>query len=898
MDSRHLRHIPTFICVVAGVIGAIVHGAVGVSAQRPATSSLEPNAIASVDRLYPGFIEILETCNAGLLPRLARILVANPSRESLDVLVGMLTDCPAWADGNGEVAVQLKNVARAAGTLPVERVSKVLLDGNADQRLAAAIFLNSSFDLLSSNERQDLEKTLISAVADPQLQVREWVASPLRTLDTPAGNAALARALESPDATDMFYFQASGRSRPRRVRQVDESTFGPRTVAAVNLLAPNFLTTLNSQDERAIVALRQTLERSSDLETTAVLVWILVNSRDEWYLPQVLPTEQRVSRLPLGNLGSLLATAEPLVRHNVAELLTRVLNLKNVPAPSLDELIRALMSQRQDPRVDVRVNVLTILAAAIKRRGAPFAGTPEVLRLLGELVGDRNLSSNDLGRVVEALGAIGNLSTLPLLERAARSTLVREAVREQAARAHIALSMPPDPRRELRRLVWETPDTVFEERVLREGRAALPLAWQALATGSAAEHRAAATLLAWHRDVGSVRLILAALDRSPGAVTGEQLLFALNMILLTEGLPADAAQANALAAAHLRWLYQQVANQRIDDDIRTTVLARDTIAVFPDRVTAPFVVDLSAEAPGTRQGQAGRQVRATAVRSSSPGVFLESVAKDQSGVAFHNITVAEGVARVATTLYLPGGRIANQVWISLYRNEGGQWVPLPVPPHPVLHRMLNEPNLLPAINRDYGYEYPLKVLRLDLTMERIRVDLKARDGLANENLDWWGTSTPVDASYVSLFERYRRSDALSVRHVAEYEVARLTGRPDVQFWLDTLAERPGTPFQTMALQVLGPYADRQLKNEGRRLDGIERNQLVAAAGSPQPVDRRLLPNPLPRPENIVGVQASARFARVEARFGSEPRGSSGYSMLFERRGQQWIFLFILGSWIS
>src|SRR4029453_12562219 len=134
-----------------------------------------------------------------------------------------------------------------------------------------------------------------------------------------------------------------------------------------------------------------------------------------------------------------------------------------------------------------------------------------------------------------------------------------------------------------------------------------------------------------------------------------------------------------------------------------------------------------------------------------------------------------------------------------------------VSPHPVLHRMLNEPNLLPAINRDYGNEYPLKVLRLDLTMERIRVDLKARDGLANENLDWWGTSTPVDASYASLFERYRSSDALPVRHVAEYEAARLTGQPDVQFWLDTLAQRPGTPFQTMALQVLGPYADRQIK---------------------------------------------------------------------------------------
>ena len=226
-------------------------------------------------------------------------------------------------------------------------------------------------------------------------------------------------------------------------------------------------------------------------------------------------------------------------------------------------------------------------------------------------------------------------------------------------------------------------------------------------------------------------------------------------------------------------------------------------------------------------------------------------------------------------------------------------MPFQVPPHPVLHhRMVNEPNLLPTINRNYGADHPLKMLRLDLTMERIRVDLKASHYLHNENIDNPGRSSGIDGSYVRLLERYKRSDAPSVLYTAEFESARLTGQPNVQLWMDTLAQQPGSPFQVMAQQVIATHAVRQIDEAPVELTGADRARLVAAALSPDPVDPRLVPRSLPRAENIRQARRSSRFGVVQVVFGSAPLGMSGYSMLFERRGDRWIFLFCVGSWIS
>ena len=878
--------------------------AIGVPAQSPAPAPLAPGVIASVDRIYPGFMEILETCDGPLLSRLARTLVANPVSESAEVLAWVLQFCPAWADGASESASQLGKLA-GAPTFPVARVSAVLLTGNPEQRVTAAIGLSARLNAMSSSERQELEATLIAALSDRNFAVREFVASMLRRLGTPAGNAALARAIESPDVTDAFYSQATGHRRP--AARVDDSTFTPETVAAVNAIAPNFISTLNSDDDWLITPLRQTLEQSSDPRAIAVLVWLLANGPlHQVYLSQALAMPQRISSLRLGELGGLLATANPDGRAGVAALLNRVTGAlatvppaQRLPASSLDELIRALMPLRTDRRLDVRVNVLTILAAALKQRGAQV--DPDLVRQLGELLSERDLTSNDRIRVVQAADAIGDRTMLPLLERLTRATDMRSPVREAATRAHLALSTPADPASERSRLAGAPPQNALENRVRTEGRTALPLVWQSLATGADSERRAAAALLGWYRDVGSIRPILAELDKSPGAVVRDQLLFDLNMILLTEGSPANAGQTNALAAAHLRWVYEELAAQTDNDNVGPdSVLSASTIAVFPDP-GIPDSMPLSGDTQRVRSPrglQLPTRVAATAVRSESPQAFNQGVAKSQYGVAFHVIKTAEGVARVATTIYSPARGASATTWIGLYRQNGDQWAPIPVPPVNV--RTPGGPNLVTAIQREYGTDDPLKVMALDLAMERIRVDVNARAWLGYENGDWGfsfrsrGSSyipLGLDATYVPLLERYKRSDVPSVRYTAEFESARLTNQPDIQLWLNALSEPP--PFDLMARALIGPYATNEITGRPQQFRAAERDQLVAAAIKPQPVEPRLLPPQLPRLENIGQMQVGTRFAMVDVGLGGR-----GYSMLFERRGERWVYLFMLKSWIA
>ncbi len=256
---------------------------------------------------------------------------------------------------------------------------------------------------------------------------------------------------------------------------------------------------------------------------------------------------------------------------------------------------------------------------------------------------------------------------------AGRASESAASVREKAANAFITIAKPADPATEARRLLWEQPNTSIERDVLARGRDALPVAWKALASTSEVDRRAAAALLGWFTDSASIQPILSALAGTPGAQTRDQLLFDLNMILLTEGRVAAGEERDALATMHLRWLYGEISSQRIDSDIRAAVLRQKTLLVFPEAFGDSFATDLVSPV-GSVQPSGAR-----AVRAESPQAFLDAVKGDACGVAFHRITVANDVARVATTLFLPQGRIANQVWISLYRREAGQWVPLQVP---------------------------------------------------------------------------------------------------------------------------------------------------------------------------------------------------------------------------
>ena len=706
----------------------------------------------------------------------------------------------------------------------------------------------------------------MTALADSDSAVRDMVSAALHARGSAGASPPVREYLERHSATERE------RGQPQ---QLDVPAFPPPTIALLEALDPNYRNTLTTLNEPEVRRLLEGLQRTRNTAATPVLVWLLAHGDTRAYVGNVvyqLGQQERAMRVPLGELATMLQTAEPDRKALIAELLEKVFAYRNPPGADRDRVIAALIESIAVPHVPARSKAI----AALARARAPQAIRP-ITQLLDGPDGDRYEMS-----VVRALSAIGGGEVLPTLERLARSGR-SQPVRQEAVSAYISVAKPADPAATLRRLAWEQPDTALEKRVLTEGRAALPAAWQALASGSREQRRAAAALLGWFRDTRSIRPILAALDASPGALTREQLLFDLNMILLTEAPEIARTERSVLAEHHLRWLYNELANQPIDSDIRAALLAQKTFVVHPDRLPAPFSVMLPT---------------ATAVLTPSANAFLDTVRKNGAGVAFHAITAAEGVARVATTLYLPNGRIANQAWMSLYRREQDRWVPLPLPSHPVLHRFINEPSLMPTINRNYGPDHPLKILRLDLTMERVRVDLKASEHLRHENRENPAGTGDLDMSYARLLEPYKRSDSHWVKYTAELEFGRLTKRPNLDLWIAALSPQSSSPIQAMAVQVIAEHVVPRFKIEGRPLTGAEHDELVAAAIAPTSVDPRLAPSPLPKAENVKRTQRWTQFGLVDTGYGSGPRGQSGYSMLFERRGDGWVFLCVVVTWIS
>ena len=100
------------------------------------------------------------------------------------------------------------------------------------------------------------------------------------------------------------------------------------------------------------------------------------------------------------------------------------------------------------------------------------------------------------------------------------------------------------------------------------------------------------------------------------------------------------------------------------------------------------------------------------------------------------------------------------------------------------------------------------------------------------------------------------------------------------------------------MQVIAKYALRQIEADGIELTGADWDGLVTAALSPKSVDPRLLPKQPPRLETVRQVQRSSRFGLVAFVLGSGLLGRNGYSMLFERQGDRWVFLCVVKQWIS
>jgi len=200
MQVRHVVHVfccaitfsatgvaqPVKTGTVVGVVTNERQGPSRVAAQSPRAAPLDPQVIAVVDRVYPGFGEILELGDSISLARLARTLAANPSMESLTVLLWMLQSCPSWTTGEDPAVLQIDRVVRAVGLLPLASFADGLLNDDAEQRIDAAVVLSNHASYVQPGERAIYERTLIAALSDPNIHVREFAAGPLRELHSPA----------------------------------------------------------------------------------------------------------------------------------------------------------------------------------------------------------------------------------------------------------------------------------------------------------------------------------------------------------------------------------------------------------------------------------------------------------------------------------------------------------------------------------------------------------------------------------------------------------------------------------------------------------------------------------------------------------------------------------------
>src|SRR5215813_3826484 len=108
-------------------------GFIGIAGAQPRTQpSLDPGVIAAVDRVSPGFLEILQGRDSNALSQLALTLFRHQSPESATVLVWMLEHCPAWPADDGSVLNQFDQLFRSTRKLPIAELTAVLKNGTAD----------------------------------------------------------------------------------------------------------------------------------------------------------------------------------------------------------------------------------------------------------------------------------------------------------------------------------------------------------------------------------------------------------------------------------------------------------------------------------------------------------------------------------------------------------------------------------------------------------------------------------------------------------------------------------------------------------------------------------------------------------------------------------------------
>ncbi|HEY1304954.1 MAG TPA: HEAT repeat domain-containing protein [Vicinamibacterales bacterium] len=860
-----------------------------VSGQSTAPPLPDAATLAAVDAVYPGAEEILRLRDPRALARLAGVLTMHPSPESMTMLLWMLR----YTHRDGTPAdSQLLNVARVVRDVPIAPIADAWRTGDQETRETAIVLLSNIGQFRSPEDQALRERTLIAALSDSSRRVREFAASALRAIGSAEAKAALARAATGLDVDSSVYEAATGQPLPALRPLPDLSMLSPALVAVFSEAEPEFRTTLaNADDHSGVRRLVEALARRSDPDTTAALTWLFAYLHPDGYAERIsylLSNTPHVERVSLTALIPSLTSDLSRRRASVATLIDRILlTRRTAPSPAeLTALSSALIARLADRTPEVR-------SAAANALGH-LRGDEAVPALLTTL-GEPSARSPFAVVAIQALAAIGNRTALPALERWARSD-TNVTIRSEALRAIVAITKPSDPGAEARRLLWEQPDMAWETEVINGGRPALPRAWRALASNDEREQRAAAAVLGWLPDTGSIAPILDALARAPGAIMRQQLTFDLQMILLETGMPVDVREQLQLASEHLHFLFESSVNNPFDGDLRRLFRRTTAIAVHPYATTSPLSVLLEAETAGNGADERPGRFTARTQRLATAQLFREAVDDGAIGVAFHPMLQSNGVALVATTLTFRNYG-SGPVWISVYRREAGNWTRIRVPAAP----FPGEPtNLMPPINRNYGANHPMRVVRLVNRMQEIERTGEMSGRLEDLDADLQnGYRQALDASVLPLLEPYRQSKVLSVQYTAELHTISLGAAPNLPFWMKALERDPADEVFRSAVGVVGRYAKQQIASEAVTVSDRDRQQLIAAMQAPVSVNPSLRPQVPPSPGDVDDIRRSERFALIQVRFGrGVPKGDSGYTMLFERRNDAWVFLCTIDNWMS
>lgn len=530
--------------------------------------------------------------------------------------------------------------------------------------------------------------------------------------------------------------------------------------------------------------------------------------------------------------------------------------------------LRRLLEALKDPNINVRTEVAVTLGILAD----PMAASPLLESLEGKDVG-----YSYKWTVLSALAAIGDSRAATFIEKYAQPGNWEEP-RSTAINWLIRLRKPADPV-QFARSFREQPTTDLEKQALSQRAEALPLIWAALADGTKEERRHAAALLGWIRSVDSIPHLVKALSSVPGALTRKQLLFDLSIILLTEGREiADGKDRAELAALHLKNLLGDLAeNSEIQSHIREGMLKQKKILVYPGRLAHNFQLEVS------------RRSNTPLIVKVAPSVqrFQEWV-KTGWGFHFHVFKMAGGLARVATTALHSGGGFT---WIGLYQKREGVWDTFAFEPYDGRPYPGHEANLFSPFEKDYGSDDPLKIMRLDLLMERIRTSTNFPD--LRENADIPGEGREFDESYVPLLKRYTNSDSVMIRCTAEYELARITGKPNIPFMLSVIKKEKNWAVLEPAYHSLSDYMFKNFEREGRLATKPERDVIVAVALNPRRYYAPELPTPLPKEHDIKRVRVWRNFALVDVSFGHQ-----GYALLLERAKNGWRYVSTIRAWIA